>query len=213
MDADRRARLVELFDGPLFKGDRAKLIAKSGLTKGRIAQFFDPGQPFGERAARGLAQRLGLPENYFDSAGKSGLTEAPAAAPVEPVYDISPSEWGTLQDLRDMHEDDRAALLREARERSERFKAHRAQILKDYGITGEADPNKVNRIPFAPRRGSATKKVRVVEELTETATAEATAAPAQAETPKVQKTNPRPSSRYIAQGHHPSPAAKKSAKG
>lgn len=73
MDADRRQRLIELFTGPRFKSDRATLIKQSDLTKGRVAQFFNETQAFGERAARALAVRLELPENYF---------ELPAASPL-----------------------------------------------------------------------------------------------------------------------------------
>jgi hypothetical protein len=66
-DANRRTRLLELFNGPRFNGDRSALIAETGLTKGRVAQFFNPAQPFGERAAANLAERLGLPASYFDA--------------------------------------------------------------------------------------------------------------------------------------------------
>lgn len=65
-DIARRRRFVEYFLGPSIEGDRAELIRKSGLTKGRIAQFFDDRQAFGERAARSLAQRLRLPVDYFE---------------------------------------------------------------------------------------------------------------------------------------------------
>lgn len=66
-DAARRALFETWFAGPPFNGDREALIRKSGYTKGRISQFFDPAQQFGERAARSLAQRLGLPAEFFNS--------------------------------------------------------------------------------------------------------------------------------------------------
>ena len=65
-DIARRRRFVDYFLGKAINGDRAELIRKSGLTKGRIAQFFDSRQAFGERAARSLAQRLRLPSDYFE---------------------------------------------------------------------------------------------------------------------------------------------------
>lgn len=67
MNNNRRRRLIELFASPQFKGDRAKLIKESGYSKGRIAQFFDDDQAFGELAASNLATRLGLPSDYFES--------------------------------------------------------------------------------------------------------------------------------------------------
>jgi hypothetical protein len=65
MDADRRRRFKDYFEQQL-KGDRARLLSKTGFTAGRVSQLFDEAQPFGERAARSLADRLGLPPDYFD---------------------------------------------------------------------------------------------------------------------------------------------------
>jgi hypothetical protein len=66
MENRRRDRFIAYFNGPPLKGDRELLIRKSGYTKGRISQFFDDEQPFGERAARALAERLGLSPDYFE---------------------------------------------------------------------------------------------------------------------------------------------------
>lgn len=40
-------------------------MKRSGLSKGRISQFLDADQPFGEKAAQNLASRLRLPANAF----------------------------------------------------------------------------------------------------------------------------------------------------
>jgi hypothetical protein len=70
MNAERRRRLIAYvkahFGGPFGSIDRNKLMARTGLTKGRISQLFDEGQPFGERAARAMAERLGLRLDYFE---------------------------------------------------------------------------------------------------------------------------------------------------
>lgn len=66
-DATRRSHFEAWFAGPPMNGDREALIRRSGYTKGRISQFFDPGQSFGERAARSLAKRLGLPPEFFNT--------------------------------------------------------------------------------------------------------------------------------------------------
>lgn len=67
MPNPRRERFLAYFmNGPL-KGDRAKLMHKTGLTKGRVSQLFDEGQAFGELAARNLAEKLGLPSNAFEA--------------------------------------------------------------------------------------------------------------------------------------------------
>lgn len=77
----RRQRFLELFK-TRFGGDRSRLIEATRLTKGRIAQLFDERQPFGEEAARGLAERLGLPAGYFecDPPAVARRAEDPAAA-------------------------------------------------------------------------------------------------------------------------------------
>lgn len=64
-DGERRRRFIAYFEREL-RGDRAKLIERSGYTHGRISQFFDERQQFGERAAASLATRLGLPAGYFE---------------------------------------------------------------------------------------------------------------------------------------------------
>lgn len=42
-------------------------MAETGLNKSRLSQLMSDGYPFGERAARELALRLGLPEDYFET--------------------------------------------------------------------------------------------------------------------------------------------------
>ena len=75
-DSDRRSIFVAWFGGPPMNGDREALIRKSGLTKGRISQLFDPEQPFGERAARTLASSLGLPPEFFSTSTDSPFNAA-----------------------------------------------------------------------------------------------------------------------------------------
>lgn len=64
MDSTRRTRLASLL-ADRYKGDRARLISATGLSKGRISQLLSS-DPFGERAARELEQKLGLPERWLD---------------------------------------------------------------------------------------------------------------------------------------------------
>lgn len=64
-DAERRAAFKAYFESVL-KGDRQLLIARTGYTDGRVSQFFDPDESFGERAASNLARKLGLPDAAFD---------------------------------------------------------------------------------------------------------------------------------------------------
>jgi hypothetical protein len=54
----------------------AKRPGEAKLTKGRVSQLFNIAQPFGEDAARNLAQRLNLDENAF-------LPVPPAKAPTQ----------------------------------------------------------------------------------------------------------------------------------
>lgn len=77
MENPRRKRFIAWFERtyPQDGSGRAKFMrdsAKLGhppLTKGRVSQLFDAEQPFGERAARALAERFGLASDFFESSG------------------------------------------------------------------------------------------------------------------------------------------------
>jgi hypothetical protein len=62
----RREKLRHLI-AVRFNGSREKFMAETGLNKSRLSQLMSDGYPFGERAARELALRLGLPEDYFET--------------------------------------------------------------------------------------------------------------------------------------------------
>lgn len=74
-DATRRQEFLAFFEKS-YGGDRQKFAAATGVSKGRVTQYFDPDEPFGERAAVGLAKRLGVaPDSIFRS-----LAAAPVSA-------------------------------------------------------------------------------------------------------------------------------------
>lgn len=87
-DAARRANFVAYFEHAL-KGDRERLEQKSGLSKGRISQLFDPKQAFGERAAENLAIRLGLGANHFEQAQAHVVDQPHTPAPPPVVVDLA----------------------------------------------------------------------------------------------------------------------------
>jgi hypothetical protein len=94
MDEIRRQLFLAYFNSQL-KGDRALLIQRSGYSKGRISQFFDEEQAFGERAARELAKRLRLPEDAF--LGLSEPTDSPKPLLEQPLS-VEALVLGTLFD-------------------------------------------------------------------------------------------------------------------
>ena len=109
-DAARRALFEAWFSGSPCNGDREALIRKSGYTKGRVSQLFDPNQQFGERAARSLAHRLGLPAEFFNSQGAEMST---GDAPRNPTGEgaAAPPAASNIQDtpysrpnLRNLHQ-------------------------------------------------------------------------------------------------------------
>lgn len=55
-DQIRRKEFIKYFESVL-KGDRQELLSV-GISKGRITQYFDPTEPFGEKAASGIEDRL-----------------------------------------------------------------------------------------------------------------------------------------------------------
>lgn len=66
-DSDRRKVFQAWFEGPPMRGNRESFIKQTRYTKGRVSQFFNESEPFGERAARELAKRLDLDEEFFNT--------------------------------------------------------------------------------------------------------------------------------------------------
>jgi hypothetical protein len=92
MHALRRSKLRHLLEVE-FKGDRGVFLKKSGLTKGRLSQLLDPKEPFGDVAARNLAERLELPPGYFDQMDAQTLKWAVAFDSLpQPIKD----KWAEL---------------------------------------------------------------------------------------------------------------------
>lgn len=82
-DDERRRNFAAWFAGAPYRGDRARLMSRTGLTKGRITQLLnDAGtEPFGERAATNLARKLGLADDFFERPPPGGgSVNEPAAA-------------------------------------------------------------------------------------------------------------------------------------
>jgi len=95
-DEARRRRFLAYFNTALG-GDRQRLIARTGYTKGRISQLFDKDQPFGEKAAASVASRLGLPEDYFEQPLAAKATEPqPATDTGWPFQLFSRTVWEAL---------------------------------------------------------------------------------------------------------------------
>jgi hypothetical protein len=105
-DRRRRERFLAYFNGPPMRGDRAKLMEKTGITKGRISQYFDVAQPFGERAAISLAVKLDLDDSAFltgDPKAQTHVSSAPAQVAQQlsfrhPIFDAKSAAntvaWG-----------------------------------------------------------------------------------------------------------------------
>ncbi|KGH30851.1 hypothetical protein [Comamonas testosteroni] len=63
-DAHRKARLNYLIDHDY--GRAAEFVRSTGISKARVSQMTSSAHPFGEAAARKLAQDLGLHEDWFN---------------------------------------------------------------------------------------------------------------------------------------------------
>ena len=94
-DAHRKARLNHLIDHDY--GRAADFVRATGISKARVSQMAGPGQPFGEAAARKLAQDLGLHEDWFNQV-RPTPKEAAAAAKHSSISERYPEggSWGTI---------------------------------------------------------------------------------------------------------------------
>lgn len=97
-DQSRREALIHFVDNVL-QGGRPTFVKRCGRTKGRASQYFDEKQPFGERAAKRLALKFGLPPDYFN---------------------LSPSEAEAMMIHQSLTEDDRESWLKMGRHYMER---------------------------------------------------------------------------------------------
>lgn len=84
-DDQRRARFLEWFRAHMGEGPdaRAKFMRRTGYTKGRVSQLFNPAEPFGERVAAAIAERLGIPPDSFFTG--SSLEPQPVKTSGEPL--------------------------------------------------------------------------------------------------------------------------------
>jgi SOS-response transcriptional repressor LexA len=98
MDSTRRLRLTQLIE-TRYNGERADLISASGLSKGRISQLLDPEAKFGERAARELEKRLGLPPRWLDKEENYNVSAAPSIRGGVPLISwIKAGDWAEASD-------------------------------------------------------------------------------------------------------------------
>ncbi|MDN8612758.1 S24 family peptidase [Variovorax ginsengisoli] len=93
-DATRRAEFIAYFNKH-FHGERQKFMEASGLSKGRITQYFDEDEPFGEKAAAKLEERLHLTRGQmFPSLATSARETGPSNAPQEGVPVVGTAQLG-----------------------------------------------------------------------------------------------------------------------
>lgn len=75
----RKARLQALIDGKPWEGNQAQFAVAAGVTKARITQLLDPTDSFGERAAKNIADKLNLPDRFFEAGFTGATTKAEQA--------------------------------------------------------------------------------------------------------------------------------------
>lgn len=95
----RRERFVAYFNGAL-RGSREALIRRTGLSKGRVSQLFDPEQPFGEKAAASLAERLGLRSDFFESDHATASPNGGMEGATLQAQEMSPPRYRVLPTIR-----------------------------------------------------------------------------------------------------------------
>jgi hypothetical protein len=112
MDSERRARFIAWFKDVYGEPDsaeaRKKFMADSAgsgdlaFTKGRVSQLFSDQHPFGEKAARNIAERFGLGEDFFlrEPLGKTGdpthTAESQTMADLRDIERINPEMYAKL---------------------------------------------------------------------------------------------------------------------
>lgn len=98
-DATRRAEFLAYFDKHI---KRRETLINSGITKGRVTQYFDESEPFGERAAINLEKRLGLETGEMFPSLRTSLD--PVAIPASTAGSIPVVGTAQLGDNGHFHE-------------------------------------------------------------------------------------------------------------
>ena len=154
MTNPRRRRFIAYFDGPL-KGSRDLLMKRTGLTKGRVSQLFDDTKPFGELAARNIAEKLGLAPDFFEQ-DAPGAPKAPSDVPNADLrgLHISDSEWAMLQDFKLLPDDDQERMRLDAKAKADAIRHGVEQELARLGIRRPVSDAVVEaNFPPPPSRG------------------------------------------------------------
>lgn len=172
MENRRRKRFLTYFnEGPL-RGSREALIRKTGLTKGRVSQLFDESQPFGERAARSLAEKLGLQSDAFEADASDTkawfVALSPGSHGEEPSH-IAPSELKRLMDdLRDLLPEERDDYLEKIHARAEQMRRYKEAFLQERGIPPPVSDHHVARhIKPAPRWSGTERRIEDIGNIPE----------------------------------------------
>lgn len=162
---DLRREIVEALVTKKFGGNKSAFAVVIGAAPSYVSRMLQPQtnhlhKKIGEEMARKLE---GIPELGL----RAGQLLDPVGnefAPPPSAVTLSPSEWGTLQDMRDMTDEDQAFLRREAEERATRFRAMRKKILEQAGIHGSADPASVTKaLGGVPKTGEKNLSAIVTE--------------------------------------------------
>ena len=132
MDDARRRRFRTWFQARygLEEGARERFMQDSAaggaykpLSKGRVSQLFDESEPFGERAARALADRFGLDREFFLKDDQPGIAE------------LSPLEQHVLALLRVIARQNPARLAELHSQLAEEAAAGRPSPIRHHGQT------------------------------------------------------------------------------
>lgn len=134
-------------------------MRRTHLTKGRISQLFDEDQPFGELAARNLAERLHLPHDFFerDPAGRSAVpAETAGAFMAKPV---TAEQRALLDDMEELLPEDYDRIRRQIAELAGRMRKHSEYVLKRAGVASPTHPTapSAKRLPEPSPTGNVRK--------------------------------------------------------
>lgn len=140
----RRAIVANLIGTKV--ASKAEFARVTGLAPSYVTRMLSPpGTEGHKRIGEDLCLTLeAVPE--LELAPGQLLDPKPIERATPPdMADITPSEWGHLQNMRDTSDEDKEFLMNEALERAQRFRAVRKQVLASVGIHGEADAKSVTK--------------------------------------------------------------------
>lgn len=119
----RRKRLVQLIQDR-FGGNQTEFAEQVGRRQSAVSDMVRGAKSFGEKIARDIELRLGLPELWLDGADSEKDVEPPVSGKTDEYYIVAKSPEDLVRQLRDRGDDEIMGILQLLVANKDKFSGH-----------------------------------------------------------------------------------------